>query len=156
MLRWITYIKSLNLERQHISGKDNAMVDMLSRASFDDDEGMVSEDEEVGVGFFESAQITAKGRSTPPYEGEWLRIGRYLLTLTPDAVCTKEEVNRIRKKAYRFFLQDGSIWKHLKKRIGIPLRLVIRREEQKVLLSVYHERPLSGHRRTWATFEKLK
>jgi hypothetical protein len=29
MLRWIAYIKSLNPEIRHISGKDNAMADML-------------------------------------------------------------------------------------------------------------------------------
>ena len=42
MLRWIAYIKSLNLEIWHISGKDNAMADILSRAQFDNEEGMVS------------------------------------------------------------------------------------------------------------------
>ena len=34
--------------------------------------------------------------------------------------------------------------------------MVIRREEQKVLLLEYHESPWSRHRGTWATFEKLK
>ena len=116
MLRWIAYIKSLNPEIRHISKKDNVIGDMLSRARFDDEDGMESEDEEVGVDFFESTQVTARGRSTPAlnefnedeYEGEWLRVGRFLKTLTPDEVWTKEEANRIRKKAYRFFLRDGS------------------------------------------------
>ena len=58
MLRWIAYIKSLNPEIRHISRKDNAMADMLSRAKFDDEGGMVSEDEEVGVDFFEAAYVT--------------------------------------------------------------------------------------------------
>ena len=60
MLRWIAYIKSLDPEIQHISGKDNAMADMLSRARFDDEGGMVSEDEEVGVDFFEAAYVVVK------------------------------------------------------------------------------------------------
>ena len=34
MLRWIAYVKSLNPDVQHISGKDNAVADMLSRAWF--------------------------------------------------------------------------------------------------------------------------
>ena len=34
MLRWIAYVKSLNPEVRHISGKDNAVADMLSRARF--------------------------------------------------------------------------------------------------------------------------
>ena len=37
MLRWIAYVKSLNLEVRHISGKDNVVADMLSRARFGDD-----------------------------------------------------------------------------------------------------------------------
>ena len=80
MLRWIAYIKSLDPEIRHISGKDNTMADMLSRARFDDEGGMVSEDEEVGVDFFEAAYVTTDGTSTPAfndfdeskYDGEWL------------------------------------------------------------------------------------
>ena len=66
---------------------------MLSRARFDNEDDMVSEDEEVGVDFFELAQVTTKGRSTPAlnefneneYEGQWLWVGRFLRTLTPNA-----------------------------------------------------------------------
>ena len=32
MLRWIAYVKSLNQDVRHISEKDNAVADMLSRA----------------------------------------------------------------------------------------------------------------------------
>ena len=54
------------------------MADILSRSWFDDEDDMVSEDKEVGVDFFKSAQVMAKGRSTPAlnefneneYEGE--------------------------------------------------------------------------------------
>ena len=48
-------IKSLNLEILHIFGKDNAMDDMISGTRFEGEDDMVSEDEEVGVDFFESA-----------------------------------------------------------------------------------------------------
>ena len=83
MLRWIAYIKSLNPEIRHISGKDNAMADMLSRARFNDEGGMVSEDEEVGVDFFETAHVATRRGSTlalnefdeNKYDGEWLQIG---------------------------------------------------------------------------------
>ena len=76
--------------------------------------------------------------------------------MTPDAAWTKEEANRIRKKAYRFFLRDGGIWKHPKKRNGAKLRVVAKKEEQEELLAAYHKSPWAGHRGTWATFEKLK
>ena len=75
--------------------------------------------------------------------------------MTPDTAWTREETNRIRKKVYLFFLRDGYIWKHPKKRDGIPLR-VAEKEEQEELLAAYHESPWAGHRGTWATFEKLK
>ena len=45
MLRWIAYIKSLNPEIRHIAGNNNAMADMLSRARFEDESDMISEDE---------------------------------------------------------------------------------------------------------------
>ena len=76
-------------------------------------------------------------------------------TMTPDASWTKDETNRIRKKAYRFFLQDGYLWKHPKKRNDIPL-WVVAKEEEEELLTTYHDSPWAGHRGTWATFEKLK
>ena len=80
MLRWIAYIKSLDPEIRHISGKDNAMADMLSRERFDEEGGMVSEDEEVGVDFFEATYVATGREGTPTlndfdeskYEGEWL------------------------------------------------------------------------------------
>jgi hypothetical protein len=164
MLRWIAYIKSLNPEIRHISGKDNAMADMLSRARYDDEHGMVSEDEEVGVDFFEAAHLTTERASTPSlnefdeseYDGELLLIGRFLRTMTPATEWTREEANRIRKKAYRFFLRDGRIWKHPKKKNGVPLRVLVKEEEQKELLAAFHDSPWAGHRGTWATFEKLK
>jgi hypothetical protein len=103
ILRWIPYIKSQNPEIQHIAGKDNAMADMLSRARFDDESSMVSEDEDVGVDFFEAAHLTTERGSTPTpnkfdeseYDGEWLRIGMFLKTMTPAAEWTREEACRI-------------------------------------------------------------
>ena len=129
MLRWIAYIKSLNPEIRHISGKDNAMADMLSRARFNDEDGMVSDDEEVGEDFFGSANVTTRKGNTPAlnefdesrYDGEWLQIGRFLRMMTPDGAWTREEASRVRKKAYRFFLRDKCRWRHPKKRNGIPL-----------------------------------
>ena len=80
MLRWLAYIKSMNPEIRHISGKDNAMANMLLRVRFNDEDDMVSEDEEVGVDFFESSYVWTRERSTPAlnefdegkYDGEWL------------------------------------------------------------------------------------
>ena len=50
MLKWITVIKSMNSEIRHISRKENAMADILSRARFEEEDNMVSKDEDVKVG----------------------------------------------------------------------------------------------------------
>ena len=66
------------------------MADMLSRARFENEDGMVSKDEEVGADFFKTARMRVRRRSTPPlnefeeddYDGEWLLIERFLKTMT--------------------------------------------------------------------------
>jgi hypothetical protein len=129
MFRWIAYIKSLNPHIQHISGKNNATADILSRARFDDEGGMVSEDEDIGVDFFEAVHLMTERGSTPTlnefdesmYDGEWLLIGMFLKMMTPAAEWKREEACRIQKRVYRFFLRDGRIWKHRKKKNGVPL-----------------------------------
>ena len=164
MLRWIAYIKSLNPEIRHIAGKNNAMADMLSRARFKDESDMVSEDENVALDFFKAAQLSAKDRGTPTlhafneneYEGEWLLIGRFLSSMMADASWTKEEALQIRKKSYQYFLKGGFLWRHPKRRTGMPRRVVVKKDDQTTLMSEFHESPWAGHRGTWATFEKLK
>jgi hypothetical protein len=93
------------------------MADMLSRARFDDESGMVSEEEDVGTDFFEAAYLATEQGNTPTlskfdesgYDGEWLQIGRFVKTMTPAVEWAREEASRIRKKAYRFSLRDGRI-----------------------------------------------
>ena len=100
MLNWIAFIKSLNPEVCHISGKNNAMDNILSRACYEGNEDMVVEDEEVNVDFFESARLSAKKQGPPAlhrfnenyYEGEWLLIRRFLSTMAPDASWAMEDL----------------------------------------------------------------
>jgi transposase InsO family protein len=164
MLRWIAYIKSLNPDICHIAGKKNAMADMLSRARFESESEMVSEEEDVALDFFKMARLSAEDKDTQTlhafnedeYEGEWLLIGRFLRTMTMDASLTKEEAQRIRKKAYQYFLKGGFLWRHPKRRTGIPRRVVVKKEDQMALMIEFHESAWAGHRGTWATFEKMK
>ena len=81
MLRWVAYIKSLNSEVRHISGKDNAVADMLSRARFGDDT-TDSDNEEVSEDYFASEHICRvnvfREFREEEYEGESLMIGKML------------------------------------------------------------------------------
>ena len=74
MLRWIAYIKSLNPEIHHIARKNNAMADMLSRARFEDESDMVSEDEEVTLNFFKMKIVnTNPPRLQAGHKGIWAK-----------------------------------------------------------------------------------
>ena len=46
----------MNLEVYYISGKNNAMAVMLSKARYDDENDMVLKDEDVAFKFFKMAQ----------------------------------------------------------------------------------------------------
>ena len=60
--------------------------------------------------------VTTRERSTPAlndfnkgmYDGDWLQIVEFVRTMISDTVWKREEANRIRKKAYRFFLREKS------------------------------------------------
>ena len=100
MLRWIVYIKLLNPKICHISRKNTAMADMLSRARFEGESDMVWEDENVAFNFFKKVQLSAEDRGMLALhtfnDGEWLLIGKFLSTLKVDTSWTKEEAQRIR------------------------------------------------------------
>ena len=109
MLRWIAYIKSLNPEFEHIAGKDNPVEDMLSRARYEDEEGMISDNDDVGTKFYTTAH--AKGDHAclsnalesfieDMYEGDWLLISQYLSTLARHENWSDSEFKRICRKAY--------------------------------------------------------
>ena len=125
---------------------------------------MVSEDEDVTLDFFKTARLLAEDKDTQTlhafneneYKGEWLLIGRFLRTLTVDTSLTKEEALRIWKKAYQYFLKGGFLWRHPKRRTGIPRRVEVKKEDQVMLMTEFHESAWEGHRGTWAMFEKLK
>ena len=85
-----------------------------------------------------------------------LLIVRLLRTMTADASWTKEEALRIKKKPYQYFLKGGFLWRHPKRRTWMPRRVVVKREDQMMLMSKFHESPWASHRATWAMFEKLK
>ena len=90
MLRWIAYIKSLNPEFKHIASKDNTVVDMLSRARYEDESQMIDEGDDVGSKFYSIFHVKNNYVCMSNalelflkefYEGDWLLIGNYLSTL---------------------------------------------------------------------------
>ena len=55
MLRWIACLELMTLVVHHILGKNNSMMDMLSKTRYEDEDHMVSEDEGVILNFFKKS-----------------------------------------------------------------------------------------------------
>ena len=73
---------------------------------------MVSENEDVALDFFKTAQASVEDQDVQvlhafnesEYDGEWLHIGKFLSSMTTDSSWSKKQAYRIRKKAYNHFL----------------------------------------------------
>ena len=156
MLRWIAYIKSLNPDIQHISGRQNNVADMLSRARFDGNCEEGSDDEEVADDFF-SFDYQCKTNAIQQfkeeeYEGDLLQIGRSLESL----VRGEGETSRTNRRTQKFFLEDGLLWRQSKKPNGCPVRVVGTVAQRQQIMADFHESEWAGHRGIWATFSKIK
>ena len=75
---------------------------------------MRSDEEEIDLNLF----------TVEDYEGEFIEIGKYLSSLTKDKSWSKEDFYRIRKKAYKFILKEGHLWKFPKRKNETPLQVV--------------------------------
>ena len=83
---------------------------MLSRARYDGEEDRHSDEQDVGSDFFTSSY--ARVLTTfieEDYEGEFVEIEKYLSSLQRDESWSTGDFHRIRKKAYKYFLNDGVV-----------------------------------------------
>ena len=90
------------------------------------------------------------------YEGEFVEIGKYLNSLQRDKSWSTEDFHQIRKKAYKYFLKDGALWRHAKKKNGTLMRVFYKLENRQKLMSKFHDSVFAGHRGIWVVFVKLK
>ena len=126
-------------------GMDNLMAYMLSRARFRE-EIKESVDDEEELDLFKTTAILERVGSflafkKGDYEEDWLVIGKFLSKLTKNPSWKREEAQRIRKKAHKYFLKGVYLWKHPKKRMETLLQVVCKKEDQRKLVSKYHESP---------------
>lgn len=69
---------------------------------------------------------------------------------------TDESFKQIRHQSYGYLLHDGYLWKRLKQRDGVPLRVVNDVHTKEQILTELHDGLWVGHRGTWATYTKVK
>jgi len=166
MLRWIAYIRSLNPEFIHISGKKNSVADMLSRARYTCEEEMggyeISDDEkdeDYGYVLATNGATTSHEEQTfreDLYGGKFKDIGIYLSTMKRQDGWSIKAFKDIRHRSYNFILRDGLLWKRPKRKDGVPLRVVDDTETKNQVLKEFHDTLWAGHRGVWATYHKIK
>jgi hypothetical protein len=146
MVRWIAYIKLFNPVFKHIKGKANVVSDGLSRKK-DVGDAEDSEDllDELGLSF---------SLQKDEYEGEWLDLAKYLLTLSkPRPEMTDAEYCKLRKWSYGFLVQGGILFR--KGRNGsLPRRVIVRDEDKKQILESLHDE--FGHRGVVGTYSTVR
>lgn len=139
ILRWITYIKSINPKFKHILQKDNALVDMLWGLRHCSEEEMIDSEEDMITNFYST--IIARRESLnliiwlelfleELYECLWICIGKYLYPLDKEEDWMDQKFKKIERKVYDYFLHDGFLWKHTKQKDGVQQRIVSGIENQ--------------------------
>ena len=166
MLRWIAYIRSLNPELIHISGKKNSVADMLSRARYICEEEMetheASDDEkDEDYGYVLATNGASTNDEDQPfkedlYGSKFKYIGIYLSTMKRQDGWSTKTFKDIRHRSYDFLLRDGLLWKRPKRKDGVPLRVVDDIETKNQVLKEFHDTLWAGHRGVWATYHKIK
>ena len=95
-----------HMREEHCYGKD-AIEGKVWRATW------CQKMKDVPLQFFKTAHAFVEERGVQvlnafnesEYEGEWLHIGKFLSSMKADASWSKNEAQRILKKAYKYLLQ---------------------------------------------------
>ena len=89
------------------------------------------------------------------YEGEFIKIGKYLSFLTREESWSKEDFYRIMKKAYKFFL-IGHLGRIKIGRMELCFEWQARNKIKKILIAKFHDSVWAAHLGIWATFAKRR
>jgi hypothetical protein len=128
-----------------------------------DEEDMQSDYDDVGVYYFVMSSSHENDHCfcfaafhESEYCDEMLVLGCYLSSLQKSDNCSNKQFMKIRKRVKSFFLHEGHLWKHPKKEIGHPQRVVCMPEVKKQIIQECHEELWVGQSGIWATFVKVK
>jgi hypothetical protein len=158
--RWLTYIRLFDFDVHHIAGKKNGAADALSRRGRAPEDSDTEDDVDdffdaklynitVGGGRKLTARVwLVEGE----YDGDDLRIGRYLETLERPGGISDVDFKVLKRKAAMFMVRDGYLFKR-PQRNGPPRRVVGTQEQRLEILQQLHDQ--TGHRGRKATFEHI-
>ena len=165
MVRWVTFIRTFAPTIRAIPGKKNVIPDALSRQPNHlggEENDFEDELEELIDLRLNSVTCEENGlviRSINliknEYSGDFLKIGQFLKTLRQPDDMGDEEYRLIRRKALRYYLRDGHLFR--KGRIGeTPRRVICDMDVQREIIKEMHDAHWAGHRSVGPTFHKIR
>ena len=90
------------------------------------------------------------------YDKEFKKIGKYLMTSWKEGSWRQKNFYNFRKKAHKFFLHQGYLWKHPKFTSRNSRRLICNQDQWDKIIKELHDQEWVGHWEIWATFTKVK
>ena len=165
MGRWVAYIKTFAPTLRAIPGKKNIVPDALSHQPNHIKDGEEFENSDLEDEIDNQLNVIESERGQKDYArvflieteytDEFLKIGHYLETLMRPEELTDSEYRSIRRKAQRFYVRDGHLFR--KGRPGeTPRRVVCDRDVQKQIIREMHDAHWAGHRSVGPTFSKIR
>jgi hypothetical protein len=143
--RWIAYIQLFDFQVRHVPGKKHGAPDALSRRGHQDQDkarDITGEIEDIIDARFYNASLSSlrgmRAVSYPAglssgrildesYSASSESIAQYLCTLRRPDEISGEHFRHFRKRAMRFLVKDGLLFRRAKK--GVPLRRVLDGED---------------------------
>ena len=166
--QWLAWIRLFDFEVQHVPGRKHSAADALSRKPWAEsdalDDAEPDIDEYVEQELFGSMAIFAAAgrrgraqRASEPsralnpdsvYSDFHLQVADYLTTLRRPKTIPKNQFSRFRKKALKYCVQEGELFRRGTK--NMPLRRVVdgEPERQEVIESLHDQHGHPGHERT--------
>ena len=151
MNRWLAHLKLYDFEVRHVSAKKHVLVDGLSRGHFTGEWRMSADEMEeermmtsyCNVGEIET-QWPWKDETKVAYE--WKDLVRYLQTNNIPQNITYEDRRTLTRRAERFFLKDGKLWRKPLDSAGHLQEVLLEEARQHEAINTIH---LQAHRVGW-------
>lgn len=172
MNRWLAHLKLYDFEIRHVSAKSHELVDGLSRGRFSgrwESSAEEVEDEQLMLAVASSKVVRDVGGQvdidTPledsarrvwidgsrvPYE--WKDLVYYLQNGNIPEGITYEDNRTLLRRAGRYFLRDGRLWRRAEEEGGHPREVVLEAERQIQLVKDIHSYAHRGINATYVAF----
>jgi len=156
--RWIQGILLFDFTLIHVPGIKHVGPDALSRRSLGEGESIPEENDDwlddiaLLIKIINSEEVASTLTILSKEELGLIDVFRFLTTLEAPSSSTPQEQKRFIKKATKYYVNTGVMWKRNKN--GMPLRVIFGSENRTHLLKQAHEQ--LGHRGVQTVFDTMR